>query len=48
MGKPTGFMEFDRLSEAYEPVEKRLRHYKEFVQPLADDQAKTQGSRCMD
>ena len=48
MGKPTGFMEFDRLSEAYEPVEKRLRHYKEFVQPLADDQAKTQGARCMD
>ena len=48
MGKPTGFMEFERLSEAYEPVEKRLKHYKEFVQTLADDEAKTQGARCMD
>jgi glutamate synthase (NADPH/NADH) small chain len=48
MGKPTGFMEFDRLSEAYEPVEKRLKHYKEFVQTLSDDDAKTQGARCMD
>ena len=48
MGKPTGFMEFERLSEAYEPVEQRLKHYKEFVQALSDDQAKTQGARCMD
>ena len=48
MGKPTGFMEFERLEEAYEPVEKRLTHYKEFVQTLSDDQAKTQGARCMD
>jgi hypothetical protein len=25
MGKPTGFMEFERLSEAYEPVERRAQ-----------------------
>jgi len=48
MGKPTGFMEFDRLSEAYEPVEQRLKHYKEFVHTLSDEQAKVQGARCMD
>ncbi len=48
MGKPTGFMEFERLEEAYEPVEQRLTHYKEFVKTLTDDQAKTQGARCMD
>jgi glutamate synthase (NADPH/NADH) small chain len=48
MGKPTGFMEFERLEEAYEPVEQRLTHYKEFVQTLSDDAAKTQGARCMD
>jgi glutamate synthase (NADPH/NADH) small chain len=48
MGKPTGFMEFERLDEGYEPIEKRLTHYKEFVQTLSDDQAKTQGARCMD
>lgn len=43
MGKPTGFMEFQRLSEAYEPVEARLKHYKEFVGHLSDADAKTQG-----
>ena len=48
MGKPTGFMEFERLSEAYDPVEKRLKNYKEFIHTLSDDDAKTQGARCMD
>ena len=48
MGKPTGFMEFERLSEAYEPVEKRLKNYKEFILTLSDDEAKIQGARCMD
>ena len=48
MGKPTGFMEFERLSEVYEPVEHRLKHYKEFVHALNDDDARTQGARCMD
>jgi len=48
MGKPTGFLEFERLSEAYEPVEKRLKNYKEFVAHLDDAGAKTQGARCMD
>ena len=48
MGKPTGFMEFDRLSEANLPVAERLANYKEFVLHLTDDQAKQQGARCMD
>ena len=48
MGKPTGFLEFERLAEAYEPIEHRLRHYKEFVQTLPDEDAKIQGARCMD
>ena len=48
MGKPTGFLEFERLSEGYEPVEVRLKHYKEFVSPLSDADAKVQGARCMD
>jgi len=48
MGKPTGFMEFERLSEAYEPVEKRVKNYKEFILTLSDDEAKIQGARCMD
>ncbi|MDP4028443.1 MAG: glutamate synthase subunit beta [Gallionella sp.] len=48
MGKPTGFMEFSRLSEEYLPVAKRLKNYCEFVLHLTDEQAKIQGARCMD
>jgi glutamate synthase (NADPH/NADH) small chain len=48
MGKPTGFLEFQRLSEAYAPVETRLKNYREFVAHLDDAGAKTQGARCMD
>jgi len=48
MGKPTGFIEFERLSEAYESVDKRLKHYREFVAHLSDTDAKVQGARCMD
>ena len=48
MGKPTGFIEYQRLSEAYEPADSRLKHYREFVVTLSDDQAAVQGARCMD
>ena len=48
MGKPTGFMERQRLSEAYEPAEARIKHYREFVATLNDEQTSIQGSRCMD
>jgi len=48
MGKPTGFIEFERLNEAYDPVDKRLKHYKEFVHTLNDRDARIQGARCMD
>jgi glutamate synthase (NADPH/NADH) small chain len=48
MGKVTGFMEFERLDEGYEPVEKRVKNYKEFVIGLNAEQAKQQGARCMD
>ena len=48
MGKPTGFIEFQRISEAYEKAEQRIKHYREFVPHLTDEQAKVQGARCMD
>lgn len=48
MGKVTGFMEFERLEEGYEPVPQRLKTYKEFVIGLKADEAKIQGARCMD
>ncbi|WP_068809451.1 glutamate synthase subunit beta [Thauera phenolivorans] len=48
MGKPTGFLEYQRLSEAYAPAGERVKHYKEFVLRLTDEQAAVQGARCMD
>ena len=48
MGKVTGFLEFQRLQEASEDTAARKKHYREFVHHLSDDEAKTQGARCMD
>ncbi len=48
MGKPTGFLEYQRRDRSYEPVDERLKHYHEFVRPLADDELRRQGGRCMD
>ena len=48
MGKITGFLEFGRVEESYEAKETRKKHYREFIPPLTDEQAKVQGARCMD
>jgi glutamate synthase (NADPH) small chain len=48
MGKTTGFLDFQRRDRAYAPVAERLTHYREFTQPLAEDELQRQGGRCMD
>src|SRR5688572_13905486 len=48
MGKITGFLEFERVEETYEPKEQRKQHFREFIPPLSSEQAKVQGARCMD
>jgi glutamate synthase (NADPH/NADH) small chain len=48
MGKITGFMEFERVEEGYRPISERVKHHKEFIVGLNDEQAKIQGARCMD
>ncbi len=48
MGKPTGFLEIERRDRAYVPVPERVRHWREFVLPLTDNQLAQQGARCMD
>ena len=48
MGKPTGFLEYQRLSEASIAPAERLKNYREFTLHLNDDEAKIQGARCMD
>ncbi len=47
MGKPTGFLEIERHDRGYAPVAERLKHWKEFVEPLPQDELRQQASRCM-
>jgi glutamate synthase (NADPH/NADH) small chain len=48
MGKITGFMEYDRRDRRYRPVEERLKHWREFVEPLPEGELTKQAARCMD
>ncbi len=48
MGKPTGFMEFRRVSEKRLPVVERLKSYMEFIPRLTDEETAVEGARCMD
>jgi glutamate synthase (NADPH/NADH) small chain len=48
MGKPTGFIELQRVPDTYEKADSRVTHYREFTPHLSDADAKTQGARCMD
>ncbi len=48
MGKPTGFLEFQRRERGYAPVVERVQHWREFVKPLPEDELRRQGARCMD
>lgn len=48
MGKPTGFMEYDRQNnQAHKPKE-RIKNYNEFHIPLSKEERRRQGARCMD
>ncbi len=48
MGKVTGFLEYQRLQEAAQAKGERIKHYREFVGHLTDQEAAVQGARCMD
>jgi glutamate synthase (NADPH/NADH) small chain len=48
MGKPTGFMEYERHERSYVPAADRIQNYREFVLPLDDNEISIQGARCMD
>lgn len=48
MGKPTGFMEYEReVSKAQGPLE-RIRHFNEFHEHLPREKQQLQGARCME
>jgi glutamate synthase (NADPH/NADH) small chain len=48
MGKPTGFLEFQRELPTDRPESERLKDWKEFHHHQPVDKLRTQGSRCMD
>ena len=47
MGKPTGFLEYDRKEAKHEEPLERIRHFREFKKPLSLEEQKLQGARCM-
>ncbi len=48
MGKPTGFMEYERVtSKAIEP-KKRIKNFNEFHEHLSKEEQQLQGARCME
>jgi len=48
MGKPTGFLEYERHDRPYLKVKERVKTWHEFVEKLPDAEVSKQGARCMD
>ena len=48
MGNITGFLEIQKQERTYASAGNRVRHYNEFINPLADSIVSQQGGRCMD
>src|ERR1700694_5943687 len=47
-GKIPASLEYERNDRHYEPVEERVKHWREFVLPLPEEETRTQAARCMD
>src|SRR5919206_401762 len=48
MADPKGFLKYQRGGPKRRPVELRVQDWKEFYEPIAEDDLKAQGARCMD
>ncbi len=48
MGKPTGFLEFDRTVSKAAAPKARIKHFNEFHTPLSEAEQRKQGARCME
>ena len=48
MGKDTGFLEIERATDAYAPIDERLQHYREFSIYPDNNAVSQQAARCMD
>jgi len=47
MGKPTGFMEYERETAKAESPLERIKHFNEFHTPLSKEKQRQQAARCM-
>ncbi len=47
MGKPTGFMEWERQAPSTQQPSERASHWREFYRDWSEDDARKQGGRCM-
>ena len=48
MGKPTGFIEYDRKEAKASSPKERIKNFNEFHTPLPEEEQKCQAARCMD
>lgn len=48
MGKPTGFLDYEREDAVAESPKQRIKHFNEFHTPLSKEEQQKQGARCMD
>lgn len=48
MGKPTGFMDYEREDAEALSVAERIKNYDEFHTPLSKEEQQKQGARCME
>ena len=48
MGKPTGFMEYQREEAPAFSVYERIKNFNEFHEPLSREEQQKQGARCME
>ena len=48
MGDVHGFMKYERKDFDKEDPKARIKHWKEFIETMPEEEIKTQGARCMD
>lgn len=48
MGKPTGFLDYDRVEAKAVSPKERIKNFNEFHTPLSEAEQRKQSSRCMD
>lgn len=47
MGKPTGFLDYERQDQRHLPPKERIKSFSEFRAPSSEEERRRQGSRCM-